>query len=456
MKRSQAELHGEREAIKGVLGGFPDGAGVVDVAAKLEVDITLHGLRRQLKRLQSEGLVEITGRGRGTRYKAVTVARARDDGTAIPFSKESLDILELVRRPLQARTPVGYQRELLDDYKPNDTFYLTEAERGRLWETNTLQPVDQAAGTYATKILDRLLIDLSWKSSSLEGNTHSLLDTTFLIERGGRAEGKSAEEVQMILNHKNAIEFLVDCARDIGFDRRTIFTLHGLLAENLLGNPQNEGKLRHGVVEIGASVYSPMHVPQRIEECFDLILAKAAAIGDPFEQSLFAMVHLPYLQPFIDVNKRVSRLAANIPLIRRNLSPLSFIGVGRDDYVQALLAVYELNSVEPVKEMFVWACERSADRYLAIRREVGEPDQFRMRHRDAIHAIVVEVVANALNQPQAARVVAEAAGRWPAAERGRFTETVENEILAVNEGNIHRYRIQPSEFEAWRKAWISE
>src|SRR6202034_4835816 len=186
------------------------------------------------------------------------------------------------------------------------------------------QIAGQPAGTYAKRIFNRLLIDLSWNSSRLEGNTYSLLDTKRLIELGQEAEGRGHLEAQMILNHKDAIEFLVSAADEIGFNRYTILNLHGILAQNLLPDEAAPGRLRRIAVGIEKSAFHPLEVPQLIEECFNQLLATAQAIHDPFEQSFFAMVQLPYLQPFDDVNKRVSRLAANIPFIKGNLSPLSF------------------------------------------------------------------------------------------------------------------------------------
>ena len=149
----------------------------------------------------------------------------------------------------------------------------------------------------------------------------------------------------MILNHKEAIEFLVDSAGEIGFNRRTILNLHALLANNLLADPMATGRLRRIAVGIEKSVFHPLEAPQLIEECFDQILATAAAIKDPFEQALFVMAQLPYLQPFDDVNKRVSRLAANIPLIKANLTPLSFTEVPVVTYTDAVLGVYELTGL---------------------------------------------------------------------------------------------------------------
>ena len=153
----------------------------------------------------------------------------------------------------------------------------------------------------------------------------------------------------------------------IRFNRFTLLNLHSLLAENLLPNPNDEGRLREHLVEIGGSVYHPLAVPAQIEHMFDMLLEKAEGIEDPFEQSFFAFVHLPYLQPFVDVNKRTSRLAANMPLIRASLCPLTFLGVPRQMYVQAILGVYEMMRIELLRDLYVWAYERSTREYIAIK-----------------------------------------------------------------------------------------
>lgn len=140
----------------------------------------------------------------------------------------------------------------------------------------------------------------------------------------------------MIINHKDAIEFLVSAADEIGFNRYTILNLHGILAQNLLADEAAAGRLRHIAVGIEKSAFHPLEVPQLIEECFRQVLPTVQAIRDPYEQSFFAMVQLPYLQPFDDVNKRVSRLAANIPFKKENLSPLSFAGVPRSTYTESI------------------------------------------------------------------------------------------------------------------------
>jgi len=259
----------------------------------------------------------------------------------------------------------------------------------------------------------------------------------------------------MIVNHKDAIEFLVNEAEAIGFNRYTILNLHGILAQNLLPDPGAPGRLRRMGVGIGKSTFHPLELPQLIEECFNQLLDTAAAIQDPFEQALFAMVQLPYLQPFDDVNKRVSRLSANIPFIKRNLSPLSFIDVPRALYTDALLGVYELNKVDLLRDVFIWAYERSAARYAAVRQSLGEPDPFRFTHKAALRQIVGEVLRGRMDRKAAAAYVAAwvKQNHIPEPDRDKFRDMAEAELVSLHEGNFARYQIRPSEFEAWQQVW---
>jgi Fic family protein len=310
------------------------------------------------------------------------------------------------------------------------------------------------AGTYLRQMMDRLLIDLSWNSSRFEGNTYSLLETQRLLERGEDAEGKGMHETQMILNHKAAIEMLADEAGSLDFNHYTICNLHALLSDALLPDSGASGRVRSRPVGISGTVFHPLAVPQQIEERFAQILVKAAAILDPFEQAFFVMVHLPYLQPFEDVNKRTSRLAANIPLIRHNLCPLSFVDVDSHDYIGGLLGVYELNRVEYLRDVFARAYRRSCGRYSTVRQTLGDPDPFRMHHREALKRFVREVVLGAMDKRAAARWIAGEAGQTiPQLERAKFVELVETELGCLHGGNIARYRLRPSEFEVWSKDW---
>jgi len=160
------------------------------------------------------------------------------------------------------------------------------------------------------------------------------------------------------------------------------------------------------------------------------------------------------LQPFDDVNKRVSRLAANIPFVRGNLSPLAFTDVPRSTYTEAMLGVYELNKIDLLKDVFVWAYERSAARYAAVRQSLGEPDPFRLRHRAELREIIGEVIRGRMDKKAAAaRVAAWTHEKIDAGDRDRFREIAESELLGLHEGNFARYQIRPSEFEVWQKLW---
>jgi hypothetical protein len=432
-----------------------------NLAGLLTERIPRRTLQYRLKRLVDDRRLVREGQGRWARYRTPDAGipapqpEAGADQAPIALSRESEDIRAYLRQPQAGRRPVGYNREFLDSYRPRETFYLPEDTRTRLAEIGAHHARGQeAAGTYARQILNRLLIDLSWNSSRLEGNTYSLLDTKRLIEFGQEAEGRDRLEAQMILNHKDAIEFLVNNAADVGFDRYTILNLHGILANNLLADHRAAGRPRHIGVGIDGSVYHPLETPQLIEECFDHVLATAAAIRDPFEQSFFVMAQLPYLQPFDDVNKRVSRMAANIPFIRANLSPLAFTDVPRDLYSHAILGVYELNHVDLLRDVFVWAYERSAARYAAVRQSLGEPDPFRLRYRDALRSVVGEVVRGRMDRKTAAAHVASSAEvRAEKRDREAFREVAENEILGLHEGNFARYAIRPAEFAAWQDVW---
>jgi Fic family protein len=183
------------------------------------------------------------------------------------------------------------------------------------------------------------------------------------------------------------------------------------------------------------------------------MLAKGRQIVNPFEQAFFMMVHLPYLQPFEDVNKRVSRLAANIPLNRHNLIPLSFVDVPDDLYIRGLLAIYELNRVELLRDVFLWAYERSSARYATVRQSIGEPDVFRMKHRQAMRELITAIVSTAMSQVAASNLIKQRAAGIPETEREKFIEYVETELLSLHEGNFARYYISPSEFERWKEVW---
>ncbi len=453
--------------IEDLLRQYPDGLSARDIFGALTYPPSYRTLQYHLKFLVNRYRIEMEGGGRSTKYvkKSATPAADIPDAGAqsigevrvheIRISKSGRDIQKYIAQPQHLRKQVGYNRQFLDSYRPNDSFYLSQEERDHLLMIgSTSNVIGQPAGTFAKKILDRLLIDLSWNSSRLEGNTYSILDTKRLIEEGIEAKGKSSIETLMILNHKAVIEFLVEAVEEIGFNRYTVLNLHGLLAENLLGDKISEGRLRQIEVGIAGSVYTPLEIPQQIEECFDQILESASQINNPFEQSMFVFTQLPYLQPFIDVNKRVSRLCANIPLIKANLVPICFQDVPRKVYIEALLGLYELNETNLLRDVFMFAYERSVARYSEIRQTIGEPDPFRMKYRTELREVVAAVVRNKFNKSQAAEHI----NTWtqrniPREYRDKFRNVAERDLLSLHPGNFVSYRVTQSEFSRWKEAW---
>jgi hypothetical protein len=464
-------------------------AGIDELARLLAHFVSKRTLQRRLEQLFATGKVQRTGKARATRYRAIIAPnRANfsyiatnpiEETSIVQDSTETYSVPEtqigpqfrpepgpsleedskLIRNYLRdhysLRKPCGYRREFLDSYTPNKTYYLGETLREHLREiSQSKEMADLPPGTYARQVLSRLIIDLSWNSGRLEGSTYSLLETDFLLAQGKSEDPTRAQEAQMLLNHKYAIEFLVDEPEQLGFNRYTILNLHAVLADGLLKNHQSEGALRHTPVGISGTVYHPTNNPALIEECFDIILKKASAIKDPIECSFFVMVHMPYLQPFEDANKRMSRLTANLPLIQGNLTPLSFVDVSVKDYTDGILGVYELNQVDLLRDVFAWAFERSAGRYASIRQEIGEPDPIQMRYRREIHDRVRDVVVQKMDKPTAARAIK----RWSdlnitASDRAKFVETVEERLLALTAVNGVRYRLRPSEFQDWWPIW---
>lgn len=411
-------------------------------------------VQRWLAQLVDEGRIVPVGEGRGRRYLVIENRVVNEDAfpAYIPLSADSRDILVYINQPLSARKPVGYEREFLLAYKPNKTTYLSAALRRQLHRMGNTADIAAPAGTYSRVILNRLLIDLSWASSHLEGNTYSRLDTVELIEKGHAAKGKAALETQMILNHKTAIELLVENAGEVNFNRYLLMNLHSALSENLLSNPADEGRIRQHAVDIGLSVYRPLPAPQQIDELLDVMLDKVNKITDPFEQSFFVMVHLPYLQPFADINKRTSRLVANLPLFRANLCPLTFLDVPEQAYSRATIGVYEMTRVELLRDLYVWAYERSTQEYLAIKQNLSEPDPLRLAYRELIKQAMQAVVKQPEQDPLIlidALVIKEVVKD----ERDNVRALILEELRRLHEGVLARYGLRPSEFQMWKAKW---
>ncbi|MDD2745503.1 MAG: Fic family protein, partial [Candidatus Gracilibacteria bacterium] len=291
-------------------------------------------LVRNLQKLTTEGEIKKIKTGKNTSY------------TFDPFFNKAayFDI------PFFERPKKQYNFEFLANYIPNTSSFLGEKYtriKEQYVDKNILSTFDYQENIRA---IENLMIDLSFSSSKMEGNTYSYLDTEILIKYNSSAEGKSQFETQMILNHKNAIKYIIENRKNIQYSKIEFQNIHTLLAQGLL-TENNLGKIRNTEVKIGGSPYIPLDSAFQLEEQFMIFLEKLNQIRNPFEQSLFILVFIPYFQMFIDINKRVSRICTNIPLIKNGFVPFSFLQINDKDYITAILSIYELNDTSLMRDV---------------------------------------------------------------------------------------------------------
>lgn len=406
-------------------------------------------VNRHLAALLSQGAIVQEGAGPTTCYKiaATVVPKAHQTSAAyrvtaaLPWSAQALELRAYLNAPIGTRTPVSYQRQFVDDYVPNQSSLLPVHLAQDLYSAGRTQG-QQPASTYARKVLEPLLIDLSWHSSRLEGNRKSLLDTQALFAKGRSVSDD--DDATMLLNHKDAIEFMVDAVPEYGLTVPVVRNIQSLLMQGLLDNPNAVGAIRQTVVNISDSVYVPTQMPSLLEEMLGLVVEKARLIKNPVEAAFFLWLQVAYLQPFEDGNKRTSRLCANLPLFLSNCAPLSFLDVERGDYALAVMGVYERLDVAMAVELFEWTYRRSIVKYEVMQASVGSSDPFRARYRahlgDAIRKVVNEGATLALALGDLS---------LPAADQAPFLAIVRRELQGLESFNCARYRLALWKTENW-------
>jgi hypothetical protein len=221
---------------------------LAELLSILGKDIPPRSLRRWLQELVKSGAAQKIGEKRGARYFGRSPETT--DNNPLIFNPMSNKALAYVSQPIYLRGPVPYHTDWLNAYTPNTNFYLTQEQRSTLMMHGQRTQFGPLAGTYARHIYNRLLIDLSFNSSRLEGNTYSLLETEKLLINGIKDESKLSEETTMIINHKEAIHYLVNNASTLSISEEFIYTLHYLIADGLLSS-ESCGVLRNHSVKIG-------------------------------------------------------------------------------------------------------------------------------------------------------------------------------------------------------------
>ena len=310
----------------------------------------------QMKALLSDGIgqgyIRVEGKARATRYFITPKAQLLrtidiDSYYAVDTDKRQMQTtynFDLIRNTLPQ----------VEIFTKDEYAFLTDREKAFLARIK-----DYPKELYA-KEMERLGIDLSWKSSEIEGNTYTLLETVNLLKDKIEAKGKKREEAIMLLNHKAALKAIIEQSayfKDLSLARME--DVHSVLIEEL-GVERN---LRHIRVGISGTNYRPLDVESQIREAVDDMCALVNGKSDPYEKALLALLLIAYIQPFTDGNKRTSRLMANSLLISRSLCPLSFRTVEANDYRAALLLFYEQNNVSAFKRIFLEQVEFAMKEY---------------------------------------------------------------------------------------------
>jgi Fic family protein len=414
---------------------------ISSIMQTLTGDVSERTVRRWLQKLVEQGVVARLGSFKASVYSL--------SNPRYFFSKKALASLAKAKLPLHQRDPCTYDESWLNAYQPNVTYYLTQQQREKLAETSAQFLGEVPAGTYTEKIFNRLLVDLSYNSSRLEGNTYTLLETEKLVLKGKASVNKLNAEKLMILNHKEAIKFLINGINRIEISPDNVRTIHYLLADSLV-SASDAGQIRKEVVRVSGTTYAPLENSATLENILELICNKARDIDDPFEQSFFLLVHLAYLQCFIDVNKRTARIAANIPLVRNNLIPVSFKYIAKEDYISSVIATYEFHDVTPLAELYVWSYLHSCKDYNDTTTAMGI-DVFRARYREQRRQVMAEIINQlVLGAEIKAHVMKFASLEIDAEDRERFVNDVLKELAHLESFKLVGMGVSSQQFKTWQ------
>ena len=312
-----------------------------------EIDSAESTVTRHLKSLISEWLIKKTKEWRRTFYELSHKAK----------------IHQYFAQDYFLRDVVQYNPDFLKDYIPNETSFFGDEYTHIQHAIKWLQTLSTRDYKKNIRTIELMLTDLSFSSSKLEWNTYSYLDTELLLRSNVQPEWKSELDTQMILNHKYAIQYCLDTKHTDVYSQKFFREVHTLLAKDIL-HDDDIWVFRDNEVRIGWSTYEPMTSKVQILPEFDLFVEKLNQIKNPYEQSIFILTFIPYFQAFLDINKRTSRISAIAPLVRHWLPILSMLQINKEDYIEAIVAVYELNDTSLLASLYVKNYLLNMKRYL--------------------------------------------------------------------------------------------
>lgn len=389
---------------------------------------------RALSKLTSAGLVEKSGTTRDASFTLTPDARW--------FSL-----------PSHLRPPIGYDPKRFRTYDPVSTPWLEPSARALMVSSVGKGGIEIDPSTYTREIAERFLIEMSWASSALEGNTYSLPETEALIKYAEVAGGKSELEVQMILNHKQAIGWLVDNIGAVQITSETAMRLHAMLMRTLV-RQNNLGALRRDPVSITTSSYSPSSDYAELSMGLAELCRKVSLTKDPFEASFALLAGTAYLQPFIDGNKRTGRLLSNIPLLKAGLPPISFIGVGRAAYGIGMTTWYELADTKYLSKAISEGYAISAPSYLVAATTKRIPRSIEIRMRRRLDVAVAEYLHRAAEEPAMTPIdfATEAFSDIVGEDFDIILQSFSDIIESISEVNCVAYGVEPDLVERYQTA----
>lgn len=321
---------------------YNPGASRAEIGAALTDAPSDATIKRLIANAVKNNQIEVIGRGRATRYRLTAQAQVTMDLNLDTYFDKDVD---------ERQVQESFNFELINDILPKvDLFSREELQRLNSAQTLFRQHLSEMSDLEFRKEMERLGIDLSWKSSQIEGNTYSLLETERLLKEKQTASGKTKEEAVMLLNHKDALDFILDVPdylKNLTVGR--IEEIHALLTKEL-GVDRN---IRHRRVGVTGTNYTPLDNEFQIREALEDSARLINNKDNIFEKALLALVLLSYIQAFADGNKRTARIVSNGILIANGYCPISFRTVDSIDYKKAMLMFYEQNNITAFKRIFI-------------------------------------------------------------------------------------------------------
>ncbi len=305
---------------------------------------------RDLSKLLANGLIKKQGHGRGVRYSEVL------ENKLLSY----FDVEEYFKLGPDERKPSfdSFNFDIFENLL--NIFTKQELKKIKALNNNYLKRIKKLPPAILKKEFERLTIELSWKSSRIEGNTYSLIDTEILIKEQQEARGHKKEEAIMILNHKSALDYIFDKKSDFKkLTLRKIENIHRLVVDNL-GIAKG---LRKRIVGVVGTKYKPLDNQYQVREAVERTIKVINSCPDSFPKALIAILMVSYIQPFEDGNKRTARLLGDAVLLAYNICPLSFRSVNEADYKKAMILFYEQNSARFFKELFIQQFEFAVRNY---------------------------------------------------------------------------------------------